>query len=119
VIAITGNARYHHARLHRSWRGEHADSFFLDYLPPYSPVFNPIERAWKPTRRQRPHSRYFPLLSQIFDSVKTPFKQWLRGNITLRRLCAIVNGAALEIQIAHLEVLMPAVTYNLVCGFRF
>jgi hypothetical protein len=29
------------------------------------------------------------LLSEIVDSVESQFKQWLRGNITLRRLCAI------------------------------
>jgi transposase len=83
-------ARYHHARLHRDWREQHADRFKLDYLPPYSPDLNPIERVWKLTRRQCLHNRYFPLLSEIVDSVETQFKQWLRGNITLRRLCALI-----------------------------
>ena len=45
VVVITDNARYHHARLHRSWREEHAPRFALDYLPPYSPDLNPIERV--------------------------------------------------------------------------
>ena len=49
VVVITDNARYHHARLHRSWREEHANRFVLDYLPPYSPDLNPIERVWKLT----------------------------------------------------------------------
>jgi transposase len=89
VVVITDNARYHHARLHRDWREQHADSFELDYLPPYSPDLNPIERVWKLTRRQCLHNRYFPLLGEIVDSVETQFKQWLRGNTTLRRLCAI------------------------------
>jgi hypothetical protein len=30
VIVITDNARYHHARLHRTWREEHAEKFTLD-----------------------------------------------------------------------------------------
>lgn len=89
VVVITDNARYHHARLHRDWREKHADRFVLDYLPPYSPDLNPIERVWKLTRRQCLHNRYFPLLGEVIDSVETQFKQWLRGNITLRRLCAI------------------------------
>src|SRR5271166_6481600 len=37
VVVITDNAKYHHARLHRQWREEHATEFVLDYLPPYSP----------------------------------------------------------------------------------
>jgi DDE superfamily endonuclease len=90
VVVITDNARYHHARLHRDWREEQADRFALDYLPPYSPDLNPIERAWKLTRRQCLHNRYFPVLNQVVVSVEAQFAQWLRGNITLRRLCAII-----------------------------
>ncbi len=89
VVGITDNARYHHARLYRDWREQHADKFELDYLPPYSPDLNPIERVWKLTRGQCLHNRYFPLLSEIVDSAETQFKRWLQGNITLRRLCAL------------------------------
>jgi hypothetical protein len=45
VVVITDNSRYHHARLHQTWREKHADRFTLDYLPPYSPDLNPIERV--------------------------------------------------------------------------
>ena len=44
VVVITDNAKYHHARLHKPWREEHAEDFALDYLPPYSPALNPIEK---------------------------------------------------------------------------
>jgi hypothetical protein len=37
VVAISDNACYHRARLHRAWREERAASFALDFLPPYSP----------------------------------------------------------------------------------
>lgn len=80
VVVITDNARYHHARLHRGWREQHADRLVLDYLPPYSPDLNPIERVWKLTRRQCLHNRYFPLLGEVIDSVEAQFNQWLRGN---------------------------------------
>jgi transposase len=46
VVVITDNARYHHARLHKEWRASHVEDV-LDYLPPYSPELNPIERVWK------------------------------------------------------------------------
>ena len=89
VVVITDNARYHHARLHKPWRAKHADRFVLDYLPPYSPELNPIERVWKLTRRQCLHNRYFSVLDEVIDAVESEFATWTRGNETLRRLCAI------------------------------
>jgi transposase len=61
----------------------------LDYLPPYSPELNPIERVWKLTRRQCLHNRYFPVLEEVVAVVEAQFENWRNGNETLRRLCAI------------------------------
>jgi hypothetical protein len=47
VVLIIDNAKYHHANLHQTWRQEQVPDFVLDYLPPYSPDLNPIERVWK------------------------------------------------------------------------
>jgi hypothetical protein len=47
VIVIIEKAKYRHASLHRQRRAERAAGFLLDYLPPYSPEPNPIERVWK------------------------------------------------------------------------
>ena len=89
VVVITDNARYHHARLHKEWRATHDEDFVLDYLPPYSPELNPIERVWKLTRRQCLHNRYFPVLEEVVAVVEAQFENWRNGNETLRRLCAI------------------------------
>jgi transposase len=89
VVVITDNAKYHHARLHRPWREEHADHFALDYLPAYSPELNPIERVWKLTRRRCLHNRYFGHLNEVLQAVESEFTHWIRPNNTLRRLCAI------------------------------
>ncbi|HTF66613.1 MAG TPA: IS630 family transposase [Edaphobacter sp.] len=89
VVVITDNAKYDHALLHKPWRDEHADNFALDYLPPYSPELNPIERVWKLTRRRCLHNRYFPKLDNVIATVEAEFAQWTTRNETLRRLCAI------------------------------
>ena len=89
VVVITDNAKYHHALLHKPWREEHADDFALDYLPPYSPELNPIERVWKLTRRRCLHNRYFSQLEDVISAVEGEFDQWTRRNGILRRLCAI------------------------------
>lgn len=89
VVLITDNAKYHHAVLHKPWREQHSDRFALDFLPPYSPELNPIERVWKLTRRLCLHNRYFPAISDVVSSVENQFKEWSFASDTLRKLCAI------------------------------
>jgi transposase len=89
VVLILDNVRYHHACLHRKWRDKHGKRFALEFMPPYSPELNPIERVWKLTRRMATHNQYFPTLELIGHSVETVFDQWQRGSVTLKRLCAL------------------------------
>lgn len=89
VVLVTDNARYHHARLHADWRKQQAPQFTVDFLPPYSPDLNPIERLWKLTRRLCLHNRYFPTLEDVIAVVEAPFGTWASGNETVRKLCAV------------------------------
>ena len=90
VVVLADNASYHHAKLHQPWRERASQRFALDYLPPYSPDLNPIERVWKLTRRTCVHNRYFPKLEEVINAVDELFSTWAKGNDTLRRLCAII-----------------------------
>jgi transposase len=89
VVVITDNVRYHHATLHKEWREAAEPWFMLEFLPPYSPDLNPIERVWKLTRRIATHNRYFPSIEDVVTAVENTFNRWRRGNDALRRLCAI------------------------------
>jgi transposase len=90
VVIIIDNAKYHHAKMHKPWRDKrHVKGFTLDYLPPYSPDLNPIERVWKLTRRLCLHDQYFPTLQSISAAVEKQFDQWEKGTETLRKLCAL------------------------------
>ena len=89
VVVISDNAKYHHAKLHQPWREEHLARFTLDFLPPYSPELNPIERVWKLTRRHCLHNRYFPTLQLVIETVEATFTEWADGSQALKRLCAI------------------------------
>ena len=66
-----------------------AKGFFLEYLPPYSPDLNPIERTGKLTRRLKLHNRFFNDIHEIIIAVESLFKSWFRPNITLKQLCAV------------------------------
>ncbi len=88
VVVISDNAKYHHAKLHADWRKANESRFVLDFLPPYSPDLNPIERLWKLTRRQCIHNRYFPELENVISVIENQFKKWSQGSKTIRNLCA-------------------------------
>lgn len=82
TVLIVDNASYHHLpacpkRLR------------LDYLPPYSPELNPIERVWKLLRRLRVHNQYFETLDHLLQEVSEQLALWARPNEPLRRLCCI------------------------------
>jgi transposase len=89
VVVIIDNVRYHHARLHAKWREKSKEKFALEFMPPYSPELNPIERVWKIVRRKGTHNRYFPSLKEIIAAVEAVFAPWQCGSDTLRKLCAI------------------------------
>ena len=89
MVLITDNAKYHHAKLHREWREEHADRFVLYFLPPYSPDLNPVERVWKLVRRICLHNRYFHTLKEIEEVVENQFLEWSLASDILRKLCAL------------------------------
>lgn len=89
VLAISDNAQYHRSRIHLEWRKRQAPQFTLDFLPPYSPELNPIERVWKLTRRLCLHNRYFGFLDTVVSAVESQFTEWTKPNDALRKLCAI------------------------------
>lgn len=88
-VAISDNAQYHRSKLHLEWRNQQAPQFGLDFLPPYSPDLNPMERIWKLTRRLCLHNRYFVLLDGVVAAVEDRFADWTKPHDALRRLCAI------------------------------
>jgi len=90
MIVIVDNARWHHAKQLRPWLNKHRDVLMLDFLPPYSPDLNPIERVWKLTRRLCTHNCYFPELDDLLNVVSCQFYLWKSSNETLRKLCAII-----------------------------
>lgn len=89
MVVILDNARWHHAKALTPWLIEHQEIFQLDFLPPYSPDLNNIERLWKLTRKLCTHNRYFAALDDMGETVFHQFDAWSQPNDTLRRLCAI------------------------------
>jgi transposase len=89
IHLILDNSRYHHAKLLEPWLDKHQKEIVLDFLPPYSPQSNPIERVWAQTRQKATHNRYFPALSDLVQAVQIQFSRWSLPNDSLTQLCTI------------------------------
>jgi len=89
MIVVVDNARWHHAKALIPWLTGRQKALRLDFLPPYSPELNHIERVWKLTRRLCTHNHYFEVLEKLVGTVEDQFGLWTKPNDTLRRLCAI------------------------------
>lgn len=90
MVVVADNARWHHAKALEPWLRQHRIALRLDFLPPYSPELNHIERVWKLTRRLCTHNQYFEKLEELIDTVEDQMQLWTKPNETLRRLCAII-----------------------------
>ena len=73
MIVVVDNARWHHAKALQPWLHHHCKFFRLDFLPPYSPEFNHIERGWKLTRRLCTNNQYFDVLEKLIEVVEDQF----------------------------------------------
>ncbi len=90
MVVIVDNARWHYARALQPWLNKHQSVLRLDFLPPYSPELNPVERVWKLTRRLCTHNVYFENLQDLSEVVEEQFQKWFYPNTQLHRLCAII-----------------------------
>ncbi len=57
IILICDNAPFHKAKWLQEWVGENSKWLRLEFLPGYSPDFNPIERLWKYVKGEYLHNR--------------------------------------------------------------
>lgn len=90
MVVVLDNARFHHAKALSGWLKEHSDYFRLEFLPPYSPELNHIERVWKLLRRLCTHNQYFAHLEELRLAVFAKIIEWASPNDVLKNLCAII-----------------------------
>lgn len=60
IFLIIDNAPCHHLKPEgKAWLAQNAHRIEVSRLPPYSPNLNPIEGAWKETKKRTTHNRFF------------------------------------------------------------
>ena len=88
IHMVLDNAKYHHANQLKDFP-ESNPHIILEFLPPYSPELNPIERVWKLIKSKGTHNRYFPSVGELIWAVTEQFDVYDKSNNTLMKLCAI------------------------------
>ena len=78
-----------HAKALSGWLEKHTEILTLDFLPPYSPELNHIERVWKFLRRLCTHNQYFENLDSLRSAIFKKIFEWAYPNDDLTHLCAI------------------------------
>jgi len=91
VVVRVHRCRVRQKGLRRHWLDSHSHAIRLDYLPPYSPELDHIERVWKLTRCTCTRNRYFSELNRLLDAVFEQLSVCARPNAVLRRLCAVIG----------------------------
>ena len=89
MILILDNASYHRSVSLESFLEVRRQCLKLEFLPPYSPDLNPIERVWKLTRKLCTHNQYFPCMEDLVHAVTHQLTIWSKPNSVLAKLCCI------------------------------
>lgn len=63
------------------------DVLEIEFLPPYSPDLNPIERVWRITRREKTHNKYFSSKEDLKATLDDFFAGFSVPNQKLSSLC--------------------------------
>ena len=90
MVIILDNARYHHAVLLSELLSKSRKTMRFDFLPPYSPDLNPIERVWKFLRKKCTHNQYFETIEDVLHAVEIEVEAWKKPNNVLSKLCGII-----------------------------
>ncbi len=72
IRLVCDNGRFHHPKAVYEWLAEHADQVTVDWLPPYCPRLNLIERLWG-------HLKRTAIANVLFETVDDLVAAFRRG----------------------------------------
>ena len=84
LFLIIDNAPCHNLNAEgKEWLRCNRHRLELFRLPPYSPEFNPIEGAWKETKKRTTHNRFFRTTDERDAALASTFKAFKRDRHSL------------------------------------
>lgn len=70
VLLFVDNDRAHYAKAVHKLLDKHKERIQIEWLPPYSPEFNPQEDIWQHMRRRVTHNHYFEEPDALLEAVE-------------------------------------------------
>lgn len=84
IFLVIDNAPHHHLKPEgKVWLAQNAHRIELFRLPPYSPNLNPIEGAWKETKKRTTHNRFFRTTEERDEALAVTFDAFNRNRRSL------------------------------------
>ena len=87
IILYTDNAKAHHSKIVKSYLKLHKEELELEYLPKYSPNWNPQEAIWRRFRKRVSHNTFFGSFRIFQRAIVNHFKQIKLPSIEIVSLC--------------------------------
>ena len=75
IMLICDNASFHKAKWLQTWVADQAAWLRMEFLPAYSPDFNPIERLWHWIRTEFTHNKCWPNLAALAHDLRSMLTQ--------------------------------------------
>jgi len=89
VIMVLDNVAYHHAKRLKPILERYKHRIRLEFLPPYSPDLNPIERIWWWMRKYIAHNRAVKTMEERLEAFSRLFTPLTAGGDGIKKLCNI------------------------------
>ena len=88
VFLIIDNASWHHSKIIRKFLSKNKHRLIIEYLPAYSPEYNPAEQCWKAVKADLLTLKLFLSVEGMADQIKMYFNKKHFFNLKLERfLC--------------------------------
>ena len=82
---MADNAIWHKSKLVKEFIKQNKHRLKIDFFPPYSPEYNPIEQCWKAVKRDSLTSKLFLSLNGMETQVKNYFDKKRFSRLKLER----------------------------------
>ena len=105
IIVIADNASFHKAKWFTAW-WQSTDWLKIEFLPAYSPDFNPIERLWKWIKREYTHNKCWSSKAELREHLE---KKLIEMTSDVSQYIGTMNQELLRLKAAcdHHEVSFP------------
>ncbi|MBF0351394.1 MAG: transposase [SAR324 cluster bacterium] len=79
ILLICDNATFHKAQWLTDWVKQQQSWLQLEFLPPYSPDFNPIERLWRWMKTEFIHNQCWKTAKDLKQSMENLIREMQTG----------------------------------------